>query len=76
MTGMPGNVREFETRPGNVGDFVNSRGIVRGIILSWESVPRQFNISSLVRKSWLLCVLNISISFKNSAVSFFVIIIK
>jgi len=34
LSGKPGNVREFDSCQGNVGDFTENQGIVREKILS------------------------------------------
>jgi len=80
---MSGNLK-------HVRDFVNCQGIVREMSqkkfchrkVSEKHLIIPF-ISSLVRKSWLLCSLNVSVSFKNSAwlhisivISSFIIIMK
>ena len=37
LSGKPGNVREFDSCQGNVGDFTENQGIVRENILSGKS---------------------------------------
>jgi len=40
LSGKPGNVGLFETCQGNVRDYVNSRGSVRGKNLSGKKCPK------------------------------------
>jgi len=58
LSGKPGNVREFDSCQGNVGDFTENQGIVRGKILSGKSCLKLF----IVIDRYLVgvcCVLNV-----------------
>jgi len=45
LSGIPGNVREFDNCQGNVRDFAKSQGNVREV--SGKSDPKLFNVSCI-----------------------------
>ena len=47
MSGKPGNVREFDSCQGNVGDFTENQGIVREKILSGKSYLKLFIVNCI-----------------------------
>jgi len=47
LSGKPGNVREFDSCQGNVGDFTENQGIVREEILSGKSGLKLFIVNCI-----------------------------